>query len=266
VSPRVRLPLRHALLLGLVHGPTELLPVSSSAHTALLGRLAGWTDELDPESAHTLEVALHAGAALALVLALRAELTEELRRLDGRRLSALVLALAPSALVGYLLEGSAERRLGPSRTAFGLLAGAVAMAAADLVGGRTRTVEDTSPRDGLALGLAQALALLPGVSRLGATLTAARARGFEREASQSLSWRVGLPVLLGAGALKGRRLAQRGVPAGLGAPLAVGTGAAFVSTLACSALLAPGRRGRSLLPFSLYRAALAAVVLRSAPR
>lgn len=258
-------PIRHALLLGLVHGPTELLPVSSSAHTALLPQLAGWSEELDPELAHALEVALHAGAALALMLALRAELTEELLRLDRRRLLVLVLALVPPTGVGYLLEGSAERHLGTSRMAFGLLAGGVTMAAADLMGARTRTAPDASPRDGLALGLAQALALAPGVSRLGATLTAARARGFAREDSQLLSWRVGLPVLLGAAALKGRRLARGGVPAGLGAPLAAGAGAAFASTLACSALLAPGR-GRPLLPFALYRGALAAVLLRRAPR
>jgi undecaprenyl-diphosphatase len=259
-----RLSIRHALLLGLVHGPTELLPVSSSAHTALLPLLAGWP-ELDPAEAHTLEVALHGGAALALTLALRAELTQELPRLDRRRLSTLALALAPPALVGYLLEGAPERRLGPSRTAFGLLAGGVAMAAADLLGPRTRTADATAPRDGLALGLAQALAFLPGVSRLGATLTAGRALGFTREDAQSLSWRAGLPVLLGAAALKGRSLAQSGVPTGLGAPLAAGAGAAFASTLACSALLAPGR-GRPLLPFALYRGALAAVVLRRAPR
>ncbi len=265
MKPTPRLPIRHALLLGLIHGPTELLPVSSSAHTALLPHLAGWHDELDPATAHTLEVALHGGAALALTLVLRSELTEELRRLDRRRLSVLALALAPPALAGYLLEGSAKRHLGPSRLAFGLLAGSVAMAAADLVGRCTRTATDAAPRDGLALGLAQALALVPGISRLGATLTAARILGFEREDSEKLSWWTGLPVLLGAAALKGRRLAQTGTPAGLGVPLAAGAGAAFASTLACSALLAPGR-GRSLLPFALYRGALAAAILRHAPR
>jgi len=256
------LPVRHALLLGLIHGPTELLPISSSAHTALLPRLAGWPEELDPAMAKTLEVALHAGAALALALALRAELAEELRRLDRRRLAVLALALAPPAAVGYALEGPIEQRLGGPRTiAFGLLAGAVAMAAADRRGACTRTARDAAAHDGLALGLAQALALLPGVSRNGATLTAARVRGFARADSQSLSWRVGLPVLLGAAALKGRRLIQRGVPAGLGAPLAAGAGAAFISTLACSPLIAPSRRARPLLPFSLYRVGLAALVI-----
>jgi undecaprenyl-diphosphatase len=255
-------PLRHALLLGLVHGPTEVLPVSSSAHTALLPRLAGWPSaELAPELAKTLEVALHGGAALALALALRAELAQELRRLDRRRAAVLALSLAPPALVGYALEGPLERHLsGPRTIALGLSAGALAMAVADTRSPASRTVSDAGPRDGLALGLAQALALLPGVSRNGATLTAARALGFTREDSQTLSWRVALPVLLGATALKGRRLAQRDVPAGLLAPLALGAGSAFVSTLVCSPLLAPVRRTRSLLPFSLYRVALAAVV------
>ncbi len=256
------MPLRHAVLLGLVHGPTEVLPVSSSAHTALLPRLAGWpSTELDPELAKTLEVALHGGAALALALALRVEFTEELRCLDRRRAAVLALSLAPPALVGYVLEGLIERRLsGPRTIALGLSGGALAMAVADIRSTASRTAAGAGPRDGLALGLAQALALLPGVSRNGATLTAARARGFTREDSQALSWRVALPVLFGATVLKGRRLAQRGVPSGLGAPLALGAGAAFLSTLACSPLLAPGRRGRSLLPFSLYRWALAAVV------
>jgi undecaprenyl-diphosphatase len=262
--PLVELPLGQAIALGLLHGPTEVLPVSSSAHTALLPRLAGWpAAELDPELAKTLEVALHAGAALALTLALRSELADELRRLDRRRLQVLVLSLAPPALVGYALEGPIERRLGGPRTiAFGLAAGGLAMGVADLHGARSRTADDAGPRDGLALGLAQALALLPGISRNGATLTAARARGFTRADSQRLSWRVALPVLLGATALKGRRLAQRGVPPALGAPLAAATSAAFLSTLACSPLIAPSRRGRSLLPFSLYRGALAALAIR----
>jgi undecaprenyl-diphosphatase len=264
--PLAELPLRQAVALGLLHGPTELLPISSSAHTALLGRLAGWSEELDPETTKTLEVALHAGAALALALALRSELAGELRRLDRRRLEVLMLSLAPPALVGYTLEGPIQRRLGGPRTiAFGLLAGGLAMAVADLRGARTRSASDAGPCDGLALGLAQALALIPGISRNGATLTAARARGFTREDSQALSWRVALPVLLGATALKSRRLTQRGVPPGLAAPLAAGTGAAFLSTLACAPLISPHRRARSLLPFALYRAALAAVVFGAQP-
>ena len=258
------LPLAHAFVLGLLHGPTELLPVSSSAHTALLPRLLGWpAAELDPELGKSLALALHCGAAVGLSFVLRRELSTFLRRLEGRQAALLALSLAPPAAVGYALERPIERRLGGPRTiAFGLAGGGLAMALADLLGPHTRLAADATPRDGLSLGLAQALALVPGVSRNGATLTAARALGFRREDSQALSWRVALPVILGAGALKARRLSQRGLPAGLAPALTVGACAALLSTLACAPLIAPGRRARSLLPFSLYRLLLAALAIR----
>jgi undecaprenyl-diphosphatase len=126
-----------------------------------------------------------------------------------------------------------------------------------------RGLADFGPRDGLVLGLAQALALLPGVSRNGATLTAARARGFAREDAQALSWRAGLPVIAGAAGLKASRLIQRGAPPGAAPALAVGTGAAFLSTLASAPLIRPGRRGRALWPFALYRAGLALAAVAS---
>lgn len=270
--------LRHALVLGLVQGPTELLPVSSSAHAALLPGLLGWEEaELDREARNGLEVALHAGTAAALltllcVAGVRASAgrgtpapghrSGELRELDARRLTALALALAPPALVGRALERRLERRPAtPPTIALGLVAGAVAMAAADSRPG-SRTLAEVAPADGLALGLAQALALLPGVSRNGATLTAARLRGFTREDSQALSWRVGLPVLLGAAALK----AVRGRPprgaVRRGATHAAGAAGAFLSTLAAAPLLAAVRRDRPLAPFALYRCALALLALR----
>jgi undecaprenyl-diphosphatase len=251
------MPLRRALLLGLLHGPTELLPVSSSAHTVLVPELLGWPSNLAPEEAKTFEIALHYGAALGLILTLRREL------LDGlRRPVVLALSLAPATAVGFALERPIERRLSGSRTiAAGLFAGGVAMALADLRGGQARRTEDATAADGLALGVAQALALVPGVSRNGATLTAARARGFRRQDAQTLSWQVALPPILGATLLKGRRMVTDGVEPGLGRPLAVGVSAAFASTLAASPLLAPARRGRALLPFALYRAGLAALAI-----
>ena len=246
------------MLLGLVQGPTEVLPLSSSAHIALLPRLAGWPEaQLDSELRNSLEVALHAGAAAALLISLRGELAGGLRELDGRALAPAVLALAPPALVGYLLEQRLERRpSGPRALAVGLALGGAAMAWADLRP-RTRGLQDAALLDGLALGAAQALALLPGVSRNGATLTAARARLFSREAAHALSWRVGLPVIAGATALKARRLVQHGVPPGAVPALTVGAAAAFLSTLVSAPLIRPGRRGRALWPFALYRAGLA---------
>ena len=111
------LPLRHAVALGLLQGPTELLPVSSSAHTALLPWLAGWRyAELDARARKSFEVALHAGAGIALALEMRGELRRDAKALDRRRLAALALAVAPAALAGATLRRAIERRLGGPRS------------------------------------------------------------------------------------------------------------------------------------------------------
>ncbi len=251
------LSLREALLLGAVQGPTELLPVSSSAHIALLARAT------DAELYGPLEVALHGGAALALLVAGREELVRVAREASPRRLAAGVFAAAPPALVGFLLERTpAARCNGPRTIAAGLALGGAAMALADRRP-QERTLAHVGPRDGLALGLAQALALLPGVSRSGATLTAARARGFERGAAQALSWRVGVPVLLGATALRAHTAHKDGVGPTVLPTLAVGASAAFASTLASAWLLRRRRRTGKLLPFAIYRCGLALLVARA---
>jgi undecaprenyl-diphosphatase len=252
-----------AAVLGLVQGPTEVLPVSSSAHIALLPGLLGWRDvEPDAESHNSLEVALHAGTAAALLITFRGELAQSLRRLDSRTPLSAVLALTPAALVGYLLEQQLEcRPSGPRALAVGLGLGGAAMAWADLRSG-TRTLADTGPCDYLVLGVAQALALLPGVSRNGAALTATRARKLTREDSHALSWRVGLPLIAGATALKLRRVLQHGATPGAVTVLATGALAAFASTLASAPLIRPHRRGQALWPFALYRCAVALLALR----
>jgi undecaprenyl-diphosphatase len=254
------LALSHAVTLGLLQGPAELLPISSSAHTTLIPWLAGWPyAELDGELRKSFEVALHAGTALALAL----ELGDELGNIDGAGVGLIALALAPAALAGLLLREPIERRLGAPRSiAAGLAAGGLAMAFVDTgasAGGRAQT--DAGALDGLALGLAQAAALIPGVSRHGATLTAARARGFGRGPAQALSWEAGLPVILAAVALKGARLLRHGVTPAARAPLAAGTASAFVSTLVSARLLRRGRKtGRALAPYGLYRCLLALLV------
>ncbi len=259
------LPCYQAIALGLLQGPTELLPVSSSAHVALLPWLAGWRySELPPELRKSFEVSLHAGTGLALAVAMRRELLDGLLHGDRRRGAMIVCSLAPPAIAGYTLRRFIERRLGgPRSIAAGLLAGAAAMTVADLSHPRAgRRFEDAGPRDGLALGLAQAVALIPGVSRYGAALAAGRARGFTRGDAQALSWHAALPVILGAGALELVRLRRAEVQRGEGRVLATGAGAAFVSTLASTRLLRRTPRGRSLLLCSLYRAMLALVVIR----
>lgn len=256
------LPAARAVALGLVQGPAELLPVSSSAHIVLLPWLAGWEwEELDPELRKSFEVALHAGAAAALLIGQRRLIAEELRQFDGRRVALLGLSFLPAAVVGYTLERPIERHLGgPRATAYGLLAGAAAMLIADRRPQRRGRGEATAS-DGLALGLAQAAALAPGVSRNGVTLAAARWRRFSRDQANLLSRTIALPIIVGATALKGTRLARRGVSPSLRRSLAVGVAASFASTLASQRLIRLVERDRALWPYAAYRAGLAAVVL-----
>ena len=165
---------RRAAILGAVQGPAELLPVSSSAHLSLMPWFRGWRwDELDPEARKSFEVALHAGTAAALLIGQRPVIAAELAAFDTRRAAVVALSFVPPAIAGYALERQIEGRLGgPGSIAAGLIAGALAMVAADRR--PQRRGPGDAPADGLALGLAQAAALIPGVSRNGATLTAAR--------------------------------------------------------------------------------------------
>jgi undecaprenyl-diphosphatase len=253
---------RRALALGAVQGPAELLPVSSSAHIVLVPWLAGWEwEEIEPEVRKSFEVALHTGAAAALLLCQRREIAAELRHFDARRAALLALSFLPAAVVGYTLERPIERRLGgPRTTAYGLLAGALAMLVADHRP-QLRGRGEAGPADGLALGVAQAAALAPGVSRNGITLAAARWRGFSRDQANLLSRTIALPIIVGATALKGVRLARRGTTPELRRSLVLGAGASFASTLACQRMIGLVERDRALWPYATYRAALAAVVL-----
>jgi undecaprenyl-diphosphatase len=232
--------------LGLLQGPTELFPISSSAHVGLLiGR------DVPPAARKELEVALHLGTAVVLAIGER----------RPPRWGLSIAATAPPALAGLLLERAIETRLGtPPTVAAGLLAGAAAMVAADRVPGR-RTAREARTIDAAWLGLAQAAALMPGVSRSGATRAAARARGFDRRAAAELSREVALPVLAGAAALKGFRLARRRPPIDELVPLAAGVVAAAGSTWA--ALRAERRFAADapLAGWAAYRAALAVIVL-----
>jgi undecaprenyl-diphosphatase len=231
-----------AIALGLLQGPVELLPISSSAHVGLL--LDRWG--VAGAERKEMEVALHAGTALALAL------------LDRRRLriGLLIAATAPPALAGLAFERPIEERLGTPRSiAAGLLAGAVAMLLADRTAQR-RLAAEAGALDGAALGLAQALALIPGVSRSGATRAAARLRGFTRVDAAELSREVALPVLLGATTLKGARLAARQPNRETVRALATAAGAAAISTAATLRV-----RESSLRVWAAYRAALAVVVV-----
>jgi undecaprenyl-diphosphatase len=260
----LRLRTRDAIALGLLHGPAELLPVSSSGHVAVVPWLCGWPySRLDGELRKAFEVALHAGTAAALLVGLRDEVGAAARELDRRRIELVVLSFVPPAIVGFVLERPIERRLGtPATVAAGLVAGSLAMIAADATSGGRRRREDAGATDALCLGLAQVCALMPGVSRNGATLAAARARGFAREDASVLSRHAALPIIIGATALKGTRLARRGLPAGTARAFVAGIVASFAATLASIRIIRHVERGRSLIPYAAYRLALAGLVVR----
>jgi undecaprenyl-diphosphatase len=257
----VKLGLGEALAYGLLQGPTELLPVSSSGHLVVAPWVVG-SDyvKLDAELRKSFEVALHVGTAAALVLVLREEVLEAIFDMDGRRLAMTATSLAPAAAAALLFEKTIEQKLSrPEVVVVGLVAGSAAMAYANRRGGDRRR-SSAGWRDGLALGVAQALALVPGVSRSGSTIVAARLRGFTPLSAAELSMHTALPVIGGATVLKGVRLAKRGMPRSLCAPFAVGAIGAFASSLASARLTARKRRGRSLMPYVVYRLALAGAV------
>ena len=261
-APSARLPIGEALALGALHGPAELLPISSSGHVALVPWLLSMRYvDLDDELRKSFEVVVHAGTAAALLITLRDEVGAAVRDLNGRRLALLALSFIPPAIIGYGLERPIERHLGtPGTIAAGLLAGSGVMAWADRAP-QERGHEEAGALDALWLGVAQACALVPGVSRNGATLAAARLRRVTREDANRLSRHVALPVIAGATLLKGIRLHRRGLPPGAAAPFAAGAAAAFASTLGSTWLIRQVERDRSLLPYAVYRSALALVAL-----
>ncbi|MBJ7330701.1 MAG: undecaprenyl-diphosphate phosphatase [Solirubrobacteraceae bacterium] len=237
------LTVRRAVALGVAQGICELLPVSSSAHVGLLAR------DLPVSQRRTLEVALHGGSAAVLPWMLR----------GVARPSPVVIAAAtaPPVLVGALAADAIERRAsGPRAIVAGLVAGSAALVLADSMS-PSRPISPSSrhrPADGVALGLAQAAALLPGVSRRGATLAAARARGFDRAGASDLSWAVGAPVMAAA--------AARGV---IKADLRADAPALLAGAIAAGATmlaLIPARPAIDRVPYRVWaawRVALAAV-------
>ena len=253
--------LRASLALGLLQGPTELLPVSSSGHLVLAPWLlrSSYT-ELDPELRKSFEVALHAGTAAALLIVLHEEVSEAISDLDLRRIELMLLSFLPAAITALTFERLIERRSGDPRVvACGMIAGSLAMLLADRAP-EVRDRADADWRDGLALGIAQSCALMPGVSRNGATLVAARLRGFRRADANALSRHSALPVIAGAVVLKGVRLARRR-PQGIARPFTVGAVASFVSSLASARLIASFERRSALTPYAIYRLGLAAITL-----
>jgi undecaprenyl-diphosphatase len=261
-----RLSIPQAVVLGALHGPTELLPISSSGHTSALPWLFGWSySELDDELRKAFEVALHAGSAAAWLLVGSSPVREAVQAVRRDRRQGLLIGLAslPAGIAGLALERPIERRLGtPGSVAFGLLLGSLAMVIADR-GPQDRDADGAGPGDALWLGVAQACGLLPGISRTGATLSAARLRGFGRSASWRLSARVAGPVIGGATVLKLARVTSGDLPPAAAGGLLAGGVTSFASSLLAWRVLRPLDSRWPLWPFAAYRSALGlAIALR----
>jgi undecaprenyl-diphosphatase len=263
-----------ALVMGIVQGLTEFLPVSSSGHLIIVPFLFGWTDPFITSLAFS--VMLHVGTLAALLVYFRSDWFRLVpaafaavrdRSFAGdpdRRLAwQLVAATIPAAIAGFLLSDFLEEHVREvGLVALTLVSGAVILWLADRWGGRTKGVEDVTFPLAVGLGAAQALALIPGISRSGISISAARLAGLDREAAARFSFLMATPITLGAALFEARKLAtgEAGVAVSLG-PLVVGMVAAFVSGMLAIGFLLSYLRTRSLTIFVVYRLIVAAVVI-----
>ncbi len=259
----------HALVLGIVQGLGEFLPISSSGHLIVFPWLFGW-----PDSGLSFDVALHLGTLLAVGAAFWRDWVamasaavralprgEILRDKDARLFVYLALASVPGALAGLLLDQWAETTF----RAPGLVAAMMALMglvlwAADRRANRAPDAEEVtavSLRDALLIGLAQALAIVPGTSRSGATISAALFLGHRREASARFSFLLALPITAGAALVKVPHLFRAGADSG---PVVAGMVAAALSGFLAIRLLLAYVRRHDYVPFVAYRFAFAALV------
>ncbi len=248
------------MVLGAIQGLTEFLPVSSSAHLALAHWLFGWRVPGELELA--FDVVLHAGTLVALLVYFRKDWVAMIAEPAQRRFVGLVLlACVPGGVAGLLLEqkaGSAFRD--PLQIAVLLALMGVLMGVADCVCARKRLIEATTLIDALWIGGSQALALMPGVSRSGITITAGRMRGFTREAAARFSFLLSMPIIAGATLWKGRHFGEL-TAAGVGLPLLAGVLTSAVFGYLAIDLLMRFLQRHSLLPFAVYRIVLAMLVV-----
>lgn len=251
----------HAIILGLVQGLAEFLPISSSAHLILVPWLLGW-----PESGLTFDVALHVGTLVAVTVyfwrdlwSLAKEgLTHGTRTTMGRIGWGIVIGTIPAAIAGLLLEDRVETTFRhPLQIALLLTVMGALLYWADRWGRKQRKLEDVGILDVFLMGLGQAMAIIPGFSRSGTTMTAGLLLGMERDSAARLSFLLGWPAIFGAGilALKDLTLASF-TPAFI-----TGMVVSAISGYAVIAFLMEYLKRGSYLVFAGYRAVLAAVTV-----
>lgn len=255
-----------ALVLGIVQGLTEFLPISSSAHLALTPWLFGWQD---PGLA--FDVALHFGTLITVLWYFKNEWAMLIRAAVGivrtrrvespseRRVIFLIIATIPGGIAGLLLEKKAETVFrAPSLIAINLIVMGILLWAIDRLARQERDLDSMQGRHALSIGLAQVLALLPGVSRSGATISAARGLGFHRESAAVFSFLMSMPIIAAAVILKAPQVLRTG---GLGAEVFTGVVAAALSSWLAIAVLLRYVSRNSYGIFGLYRIAAGLFIL-----
>jgi undecaprenyl-diphosphatase len=272
------MPILHAIILGLVQGFSEFLPISSSGHLALVPWLFGWNDFADVANGDSIEkafdTALHLGTLVAVLFYLRADLVGYVRegirivvspqRADkqmGKRAWLFVASAIPAGIAGAIGQQWITDKLGtPVLIAVSLVVFGLVLLWADRQQG-TRDVSTFTRKDALLIGLAQVLALNPGTSRSGITITAARKFGFSRDAAARVSFLMSVPVIGGAVLFSLVKLVRDGIPDGLIAPMIAGIIAAGVSGWVAMWGMIRILRTRNFNMFVMYRVAVGFGVL-----
>ena len=272
------MPILHAIILGLVQGFSEFLPISSSGHLALVPWLFGWNDFADVANGDSIEkafdTALHLGTLVAVLFYLRTELIGYVRegirivvspkRADkqmGKRAWLFVASAIPAGIAGAIGQQWITDKLGtPVLIAVSLVFFGLLLLWADRQQG-TRDVDTFTRKDALLIGLAQVLALNPGTSRSGITITAARKFGFSRDAAARVSFLMSVPVIGGAVVFSLAKLLRDGIPDGLIAPMIAGIIAAGVSGWVAMWGMIRILRTRNFNRFVMYRVAVGFGVL-----
>lgn len=251
-----------AIILGLVQGLTEFLPVSSTAHLILAQKLFG----LDADRfGLTFDVALHMGTLLAVFLYFLPTWLGLARDLFSSRWRVpllLIVATVPGAIAGVLLESAVSRELrNPLLIAAMFVVGSVIFIIAERVGSQRRSINGLSVADAVIIGIAQAIALVPGLSRSGMTISAGLGRGLQRSEATAFSFLLSTPIIAGAGAKTLLDLRKASVLFERPGIVAVGFVVSFVAGLAAVSFLVRFLRGHTLVWFVPYRLAVAIVIV-----
>lgn len=281
------MPIYQAIVLAIVQGLAEFIPVSSSGHLILVRRLLGW-NELSPAHELTFDVALHFGTLLSVLFYFRrtwfqivraalggkvvrfsestssdVNLTPDEQKEERFLLWFLAIATVPGAIAGKFLEHSAEDYF---REHVMLIAGALIVVAllmwlAEKLSTQSKPLTRTSFADSFIVGIAQAFALVPGVSRSGATITAGLFRNLTREAAVRFSFLLSTPIIAGAALLKAHELHKEGLPAGMHAPFIVGILISAIVGYAAIAWLIRYLQANTLRVFIIYRIIVGVIVI-----